>query len=125
MLDVADEIGPALRLPAGTAVRRVENAVLLAESLPRALQALESGAIAPRQTEVIVDLWRDLVGVTGRPPEQRPLDEAVSRVVDELLEKAPTTTASQLRALARRRRAWLLAGSQEDRRRLARRGRRV
>ena len=30
VLDVADEIGPALRLPAGTAVRRVENAVLLA-----------------------------------------------------------------------------------------------
>lgn len=125
VLDVADEIGPALRLPAGTAVRRVENAVLLAESLPRVLQALESGAIAPRQTEVIVDLWRDLVGVTGRPPEPRPLGEAVSRVVDELLEKAPTATASQLRALARRRRAWLLAGFQEDRHRRARRGRRV
>jgi hypothetical protein len=125
VLDVADEIGPALRLPAGTAVRRVENAVLLAESLPRVLQALESGAIAPRQTEVIVDLWRDLVGATGRPPEPWPLGEAVSRVVDELLEKAPTATASQLRALARRRRAWLLAGSQEDRHRLARRGRRV
>ncbi len=125
VLDVADEIGPALRLPAGTAVRRVENAVLLAESLPRVLQALESGTIAPRQTEVIVDLWRDLGGVTGRPPEQRPLGEAVSRVVDELLEKAPTATAAQLRALARRRRAWLLAGCQEDRHRLARRGRRV
>ena len=85
VLDVADEIGPALRLPAGTAVRRVENAVLLAESLPRVLQALESGAIAPRQTEVIVDLWRDLVGVTGRPPEQWAPGEAVARVVDELL----------------------------------------
>ncbi len=66
VLDVADEIGPALRLPSGTAVRRVENAILLAEFLPRVLQALESGAIALRQAEVIVDLWRDLAGGAGR-----------------------------------------------------------
>jgi hypothetical protein len=125
VLDVADEIGPALRLPAGTAVRRVENAVLLAEFLPRVLQSLESGAIALRQAEVIVDLWRDLMEETGRPPEQRPPGEAVDRVVDELLERAPTATAAQLRALARRRRARLLAGSEEDRHRAARRERRV
>lgn len=125
VLDVADEIGPALRLPSGTAVRRVENAILLAEFLPRVLQALESGAIALRQAEVIVDLWRDLAGGAGRPPEQWPLGEAVARVVDELLEKAPAATAAQLRAVARRRRTRLLAGSEEDRHRVARRGRRV
>ena len=125
VLDVADEIGPALRLPAGTAVRRVENAVLLTEFLPQVLQALESGAIALRQAEVIVDLWRDVVGEPGRPPEQWTLGEAVARVVDELLEKAPTATAAQLRALARRRRAGLLAGSEEDRHRVARRRRSV
>ncbi|MEX5257539.1 HNH endonuclease signature motif containing protein [Kocuria arenosa] len=125
VLDVADEIGPALRLPSGTAVRRVENAMLLAQFLPRVLQALESGAIALRQAEVIVDLWRDLAGGAGRPPEQWPLGEAVARVVDELLEKAPAATAAQLRALARRRRARLLAGSEEDHHRVARRGRRV
>lgn len=38
--DVADEIGPALRLPAGTALRRVEDAVMLAESLPEILEVL-------------------------------------------------------------------------------------
>ncbi|WP_424346571.1 DUF222 domain-containing protein [Kocuria sp. CH-021] len=125
VLDVADEIGPALRLPAGTAVRRVENAILLAESLPRVLQALEAGTIALRQAEVIVDLWRDVVDGAGRVPEQRAAGEAVARVADELLEKAPAVTAAQLRALARRRRARLLAGSEEARHRAAHRGRRV
>ncbi|WP_298586478.1 HNH endonuclease signature motif containing protein [uncultured Kocuria sp.] len=125
VLDVADEIGPALRLPVGTAVRRVENAVLLAEHLPRVLEALESGAIALRQAEVIADLWRDLVGAADRPPERWAPGEAVARVLDELLEKAETVTAAQLRALARRRRARLLAGSEEARHRVAHRGRRV
>ncbi|MFI7742959.1 HNH endonuclease signature motif containing protein [Kocuria rhizosphaericola] len=124
-LDVADEIGPALRLPAGTAVRRVENAILLAEFLPRVLEALESGAIALRQAEVIVDLWRDVVGDACRPLEQWTPGEAVADVVDELLGAAPAVTAAQLRALARRRRARLLAGSEEDRHRAAHRGRTV
>ncbi|GAA1749011.1 HNH endonuclease signature motif containing protein [Kocuria aegyptia] len=125
VLDVADEIGPALRLPASTAVRRVENAVLLAELLPGVLRALETGAIALRQVEVIVDLWRDLAGEAGRTPEQWTPGDAVVGVVDELLAKAPTATAAQLRALARRRRAWLRVGSAESRHRAARRGRRV
>ncbi|MEX5294458.1 DUF222 domain-containing protein [Kocuria sp. CPCC 205268] len=125
LLDVADEVGPVLRLPAVTAVRRVENAVLLAEALPRVLQALESGDIAVRQAEVIVDLWRDVMGVAGRPPGYRAPLEAVAQVVDELLEKAPDATAAQLRALARRRRAQLLAGAEEDRHRVAHRERRV
>ncbi|MFE7630885.1 DUF222 domain-containing protein [Kocuria sp. NPDC057446] len=125
VLDVADEIGPALRLPAGTAVRRVENAILLAECLPQVLQALESGTVTLRQAEVIVDLWRDLAGRADRPPEQWAAGDSVVRVVDELLEKARTVTVAQLRALARRRRSWLLAGTEEDRHRVAHRGRRV
>lgn len=125
VLDVADEIGPALRLPAGTAVRRVENAILLAECLPQVLQALETGTVTLRQAEVIVDLWRDLAGGAGRAPEQWAAGDSVVRVVDELLDKARTVTVAQLRALARRRRSWLLAGTEEDRHRVAHRGRRV
>ena len=49
LVDVAAEVGPALRLPAGTARRRVEDAVLLAEMLPEVLTALEEGRIGSPQ----------------------------------------------------------------------------
>ncbi|MFC6257365.1 hypothetical protein ACFP5Z_09945, partial [Kocuria oceani] len=40
--DVADEIGPALHLPAGTALDRVREALVLGLHLPGALEALEA-----------------------------------------------------------------------------------
>jgi Domain of unknown function (DUF222)/HNH endonuclease len=124
--DVADEIGPALRLPAGTALRRVEDAVLLAESLPEVLEALEQGQVGFRQAGVLVELWRELVwDAAGLPPEQRAPVQAVQRIVDELLLRAPGSTVAQLRALARRRRAGLLRETEEQRHRLALRDRRV
>ena len=124
--DVADEVGPALRLPAGTALRRVEDAVLLAESLPEVLEALEQGQVGFRQAGVLVELWRELVwDAAGLPPEQRAPVQAVQRIVDELLLRAPGSTVAQLRALARRRRAGLLRETEEQRHRLALRDRRV
>lgn len=121
--DVADEIGPALRLPAGTALRRVEDAVLLAESLP---EALEQGQVGSRQAGVLVELWRELVwDAAGLPLERRAPAQAVQRIVDELLLRAPGSTVAQLRALARRRRAGLLRETEEQRHRLALRDRRV
>ncbi|MUN63009.1 DUF222 domain-containing protein [Kocuria sediminis] len=124
--DVADEIGPALRLPAGTALRRVEDAVLLGESLPAVLEALEHGVVGVRQAGVIVELWRELViDAADAPSELRAPAEAVGRIADELLDRAPNATVAQLRALARRRRAGLLRETEEQRHRLARRNRRV
>ncbi|MFW6187087.1 MAG: DUF222 domain-containing protein, partial [Actinomycetota bacterium] len=126
LLDVAAEVGPALHLPAGTAVRRVEDAVLLAETLPHVLEALEAGRIGPRQAEVLVEQWRELVveapsGVhAGSAP---PPVDAVYRLVGELLERAPHATAAQLRAVARRRRAVLVTGAEETARRAARKRR--
>ncbi|MEX5295387.1 DUF222 domain-containing protein [Kocuria sp. CPCC 205268] len=124
--DVADEIGPALRLPAGTALRRVEDAVLLAEDLPQVLEALEQGVTGLRQTGVVVDLWRELVWDAGScAPELRAPVAGVRLIVDELLRRAPDSTAAQLRALARRRRAGLLRETEEQRHRLALQDRRV
>ncbi|MGQ1838480.1 DUF222 domain-containing protein [Kocuria turfanensis] len=123
---MADEIGPALRLPAGTALRRVEDAVLLGESLPGVLEALEHGVVGVRQTGVIIELWRGLViDAADGPAELRAPVEAVGRIADELLDRAPNATVAQLRALARRRRAGLLRETEEQRHRLARRHRRV
>ncbi|GAA1754713.1 HNH endonuclease signature motif containing protein [Kocuria aegyptia] len=124
--DVADEIGPALRLPAGTALRRVEDAVLLAESLPEVLEALEQGLAGVRQAGVLVELWRELVrDADGLPPQLQAPVRSVRRIVDELLLRAPDSTAAQLRAYARRRRAGLLRETEEQRHRLALRDRRV
>ncbi|MFI7742259.1 HNH endonuclease signature motif containing protein [Kocuria rhizosphaericola] len=124
--DVADEIGPALRIPAGTALRRVEDAVLLAEDLPEVLEALEQGEMGTRQAGVLIELWRELVwDARGLPPQLRAPVEGVHRIVDELLLRAPDSTVAQLRALARRRRAGLLRETEEQRHRLALQDRRV
>ncbi|MFF0988824.1 HNH endonuclease signature motif containing protein [Kocuria nitroreducens] len=124
--DVADEIGPVLRLPAGTALRRVEDAVMLAEALPEVLEALEQGLVGVRQAGVLVELWRELVrDADSLPPEQQAPVESVRRIVDELLFRAPDSTVAQLRAFARRRRAGLLRETEEQRHRLALRDRRV
>ncbi|MFI7481344.1 DUF222 domain-containing protein [Kocuria sp. M1R5S2] len=126
LLEVAEEIGPALHLPSVTAVRRVETAILLAESLPQVLEALERGEIGVRQAEVIAQAWRDLAGSALHPaPEPRPPVEAARRLAAELLERAPEVTAAQLRALYLRRRASLVRGTEEARHRAARAARRV
>lgn len=126
--DVAAEVGPALRLPSGTARRRVEDAVLLAEMLPDVLVALEDGRIGAAQATVMVEQWRELVVQASTwtswqsvPP---PVD-AVCRLVTELLERAPHATAAQLRAMARARRAVLVAHAEERSRRTARKNRAV
>lgn len=128
LVDVAAEVGPALRLPAGTARRRVEDAVLLAEMLPEVLTALEEGRIGSPQAAVLVEQWRELIvqaptWVPGRcdPPPVA----AVGRLITELLDRAPHATAAQLRATARTRRAVLVAGAEERARRAARRTRAV
>ena len=128
LVDVAAEVGPALRLPAGTARRRVEDAVLLAEMLPEALTALEEGRIGAPQAAVLIEQWRELISQapTWTPGQCAPPPvEAVGRLIAELLDRAPHTTAAQLRAIARTRRAVLVAGAQERARCAARRTRAV
>ncbi|MFE7630209.1 DUF222 domain-containing protein [Kocuria sp. NPDC057446] len=128
VVDVAAEVGPALRLPSGTARRRVEDAVLLAEMLPEVLAALENGRIGASQATVIVEQWRELIeqaptwtAATCVPPPV----EAVCRLITELLDRAPHATAAQLRAAARARRAVLVADAEERSRRTARKNRAV
>ncbi|EYT52380.1 HNH endonuclease signature motif containing protein [Kocuria sp. UCD-OTCP] len=128
LVDVAAEVGPALRLPAGTARRRVEDAVLLAEMLPEVLTALEEGRIGSPQAAVLVDQWRELItqAPTWAPGRcDPPPVAAVGRLIAELLDRAPHATAAQLRATARTRRAVLVAGAEERARRAARRARAV
>ena len=128
VVDVAAEVGPALRLPAGTARRRVEDAVLLAEMLPEVLAALEDGRIGAAQAMVMVEQWRELIAEapTWTHPECVPPPvDAVCRLVAELLERAPHATAAQLRAVARARRAVLVADAEERSRRTARKNRAV
>ena len=128
LVDVAAEVGPALRLPAGTARRRVEDAVLLAEMLPEVLTALEEGRIGSPQAAVLVEQWRELItqAPTWAPGRcDPPPVAAVGRLIAELLDRAPHATAAQLRATARTRRAVLVAGAEERARRAARRARAV
>ncbi|MFW3384950.1 UNVERIFIED_CONTAM: DUF222 domain-containing protein [Kocuria sp. CPCC 205274] len=128
LVDVAAEVGPALRLPAGTARRRVEDAVLLAEMLPEVLTALEEGRIGSPQAAVLVEQWRELItqAPTWAPGRcDPPPVAAVGRLITELLDRAPHATAAQLRATARTRRAVLVAGAEERARRAARRTRAV
>lgn len=128
VVDVAAEVGPALRVPAGTARRRVEDAVLLAEMLPEVLTALEEGRIGAAQATVMVEQWRELIeqaptwtpGSCAPPPV-----DAVCRLITELLERAPHATAAQLRAVARARRAVLVADAEERSRCSARKNRTV
>ncbi|GEO95084.1 HNH endonuclease signature motif containing protein [Kocuria turfanensis] len=121
--DVADEIGPALHLPAGTALDRVREALVLGLHLPGALEALEAGRFSARHASVIADQWRELV--EDAPPGQEAPAALVQRLADELVERAPHCTVAQLRAWSRRRRAALLAETHEARHRAARAGRRV
>ncbi|MGG7652302.1 HNH endonuclease signature motif containing protein [Kocuria rosea] len=121
--DLADEIGPALRLPAGTALGRVREALVLGLHLPEVLEALEAGLFSARHASVIADQWRELV--EDVPAGQEAPSAVVQRLAAELVERAPHCTVAQLRAWARRRRAALLAGTQEARHRAARAGRRV
>ena len=123
LLDVADEIGPALNLPAATALDRVREAVVLGLHLPEVLEALEQGRFGARHAAVIADQWRELVEDPATGEEAPP--EAVRGLVAELTERAPHCTAAQLRAVARRRRAVLLAETQERRHRRALGQRRV
>lgn len=128
VVDVAAEVGPALRLPSGTARRRVEDAVLLAEMLPEVLAALEDGRIGAAQATVMVEQWRELIeqAPTWTPATCVPPPvEAVCRLITELLERAPHATPAQLRAVARARRAVLVADAEERSRRFARKHRAV
>ncbi|MFI7743066.1 HNH endonuclease signature motif containing protein [Kocuria rhizosphaericola] len=128
VVDVAAEVGPALRLPSGTARRRVEDAVILAEMLPEVLTALEDGRIGAAQATVMVGQWRELIAQapTWTPWQCVPPPvEAVCRLITELLERAPHTTAAQLRATARARRAVLVADAEERSRLTARKNRAV
>lgn len=121
--DVAEEIGPALHLPAGTALDRVREALVLGLHLPGALEALEAGRFSARHASVIADQWRELV--EDAPPGQEAPPALVRRLADDLVERAPHCTVAQLRAWSRRRRAALLAETHEARHRAARAGRRV
>jgi hypothetical protein len=121
--DLADEIGPALHLPARTALERVREALVLGLHLPETLEALEAGLFSARHASVIADQWRELV--EDAPAGQEAPSAVVQRLAAELVERAPHCTVAQLRAWARRRRAALLAGTQEARHRAARAGRRV
>jgi hypothetical protein len=124
--DVADEIGPALALPAVTARARVREAVVLGKDLPQVLAALETGHVGVAQARVIVGLWLELAeDAASLPAAQRPEPRAVQRVVEELLDRAPQLTAAQLRGLARRRRAGLTAAHADVRHRAALADRRV
>ncbi|MFI7481566.1 DUF222 domain-containing protein [Kocuria sp. M1R5S2] len=129
VVDVAAEVGAAMRLPAGTARARVQEAVVLAETLPEVLAALEEGRIGAAQAAVMVDQWQELIGedpmeVPGHAPVPPPV-EAVHRLVAELLERAPHATAAQLRSMARERRRVLVAEADERGRRAARKHRAV
>ncbi|GEO91577.1 HNH endonuclease signature motif containing protein [Kocuria flava] len=115
VLDVADEIGPALRLSAGAAVARVREAVVLG--------GLEAGRFGSRHAAVLAEQWRELV--EDAPEAERAPAELVRRLVAELAERAPESTPAQLRACARRRRAALLAETVAVRHRRAREQRRV
>ncbi|WP_424346599.1 DUF222 domain-containing protein [Kocuria sp. CH-021] len=121
--DLADEIGPALRLPAGTALERVREALVLGLHLPETLEALEAGRFSARHASVIADQWRELV--EDAPADQEAPYDVAQQLAAELTERAPHCTVAQLRAWARRRRAALLAETQEARHRAARAGRRV
>jgi hypothetical protein len=121
--DLADEIGPALHFPAGTALERVREALVLGLHLPETLEALEAGLFSARHASVIADQWRELV--EDVPAGQEAPSAVVQRLAAELVERAPHCTVAQLRAWARRRRAALLAETQEARHRAARAGRRV
>ena len=101
--DLADEIGPALRLPAGTALGRVREALVLGLHLPEVLEALEAGLFSARHASVIADQWRELV--EDVPAGQEAPSAVVQRLAAELVERAPHCTVAQLRAWARRRRS--------------------
>ncbi|MFF0991099.1 HNH endonuclease signature motif containing protein [Kocuria nitroreducens] len=119
--DIADEIGPALHLPASTALERVREALVLGFHLPETLEALEAGRFSARHASVIADQWRELV--EDSPAGHEAPRAVVHRLAAELVERAPHCTVAQLRAWARRRRAALLAETQESRHRAARAGR--
>ncbi|MCD1144317.1 DUF222 domain-containing protein [Kocuria sp. LUK] len=110
LLDVAEEAAPALRLPSVTAMGRVREAITLGEHLPEVLAELEHGDVGVAQARVVIALWQDLVEHPGLPADRRPAEPAVRRVARELLDRAPDSTAAQLRAVARARRAGLQAG---------------
>ncbi|MEX5293690.1 DUF222 domain-containing protein [Kocuria sp. CPCC 205268] len=121
--DLADEVAPALLLPAATALDRVREALVLGLHLPGTLEALEAGLFSARHASVIADQWRELV--EEAPADQEAPHDLVRRLAADLTERAPFCTVAQLRAWARRRRAALLAETQEARHRAARAGRGV
>lgn len=118
VLDLADEVGPALNLSALAALERVREALVLAEHLPGALEALEAGRFSARHASVLADQWRELVE-NAEPGNEAPTD-VVLRLVDELQERAPHCTVAQLRTWAHRRRDALRAETQQRRHRAAR-----
>jgi hypothetical protein len=88
----ASIVSAELRISPGLARSRVELACELVEQLPAVVEALAAGRIDAYKARVIAD-------------ETRPLaehSELRRRVVDRLLAKADTRTATQLRVAARR-----------------------
>jgi hypothetical protein len=86
----ADEIAPALRLTRTSAALRLDIATALTRQLPAALTALERGEIDLIKARAVVDATAPLT------------DEQAAAVQHQVLRRAGTQTASQLRASLRR-----------------------
>lgn len=131
VLETAAEVGLALRLPTGTEVQTVADALVLAEDLPAVLDALEEGTITWPHARAVLQQWQQLVEEDPGDADPQcssadgpPVPQAL-QLAHEMLERAPYVTVAQLRSFAHRCRARLLADAQERRRRGARKHRAV
>jgi hypothetical protein len=86
----ADEVAPALRLSRNSAAVRLDIATALTTRLPATLAALERGEINMIKARAVVEATGPLT------------DEQAGAVQDQVLGRAGTQTASQLRASLRR-----------------------
>ncbi|NKE10228.1 DUF222 domain-containing protein [Kocuria subflava] len=152
---VTGELELALKLPRGSAMETLRQALVLAHHLPHVLAQLESGEILWTQARVILQQWSALTstyfpsvtaglspetghtvdapdtGTEDEPksappvPSTDPLQAAGDRLVQEMLERAQQCGASKLRAFGHRRRHGLGAPASERAHANARRQRSV
>ncbi|WP_231559375.1 HNH endonuclease signature motif containing protein [Kocuria sp. ZOR0020] len=152
---VTGELELALKLPRGSAMETLRQALVLAHHLPHVLAQLESGEILWTQARVILQQWSALTSTyfpsvaaglssesgdsadgqdTGAGDETKsapptpstdPLQAAGDRLVQEMLERAQQCGASKLRAFGHRRRHGLGAPASERAHAHARRQRSV
>ncbi|MFZ5871228.1 MAG: DUF222 domain-containing protein [Actinomycetota bacterium] len=87
MLDVANELAPAIAVAPGTASGIVDLAISLTERLPRALEAMTRGDLDATKAKVLADVTRDLSPEARRRVETVAVDHAQKRSARQLRRK--------------------------------------